>query len=306
MYKEIGGIEQWIQIGTESTANPALLFLHGGPGGSSRAAVAAWKRWEKYFTVVHWDQRGAGLTFGRNGAIGCGRLTIDRMIKDGIEVVDFLRHLLDKDKIVVMGHSWGSALGVSMLQHRPDLFSAYVGTGQLVNKRINEEVNYARQLAQARAEQDGDAIAALLKIGPPPFDRARMKILREWADILAGKDGDDVQMRPSPLPADLTSTDRELIMKSHLHSREQLFDEVSGLDLRRLGLRFEVPVFFFHGTSDQQTPIEIVERYFADITAPVKQLVRFKDCHHFVVFNRPDEILDELLDRVYPIAVRSR
>jgi pimeloyl-ACP methyl ester carboxylesterase len=301
MFVEIGGIEQWIQIGAESKANPVLLFLHGGPGGSSRPAAAAWKSWEKHFIVVHWDQRGAGLTFGRNGPAGCGRLTINRMINDGIEVVEFLRHHLSKDKIFLMGHSWGSGLGISMVHHRPDLFSAYVGTGQLVNKLLNEQVNYERQLSQACAEKDEDAKTALLEIGPPPFDRVRMKILREWADKLAEKGGDDVRMRPTPMPAGWAAVDSQLIMEGNLYSREQLFDEVSFLDLRRLGLSFDVPIFFLHGTADQQTPFEIAEQYIADITAPVKQMVRFEHCHHFVVFNRPNEFLSELLDWVHPI-----
>ena len=302
MYVNIGGIEQWLQFGAESAASPALLFLHGGPGGSSCPAAAAWKPWEMHFTFVHWDQRGAGRTFGRNEEVGCGSLSIDRMVKDGIEVVEFLRGYLNKKKIVLMGHSWGSALGIYMLQQRPDLFSAYVGTGQLVNKRLNEEVNYERQLVQARAAENGDAITALLEIGPPPFDRERMTILRLWADKLACNGGDDVQMKPSPLPADFTAAERELIAKGRLYSSEQLFDELSSLDLRRLGLTFKVPIFFFHGTSDQQTPLVIVEQYFSEITAPAKQLVRFKDCHHFVVFKRPDDVLTELLDRVHPFA----
>jgi pimeloyl-ACP methyl ester carboxylesterase len=306
MYVEIGGIEQWIEIGTESSDNPTLLFLHGGPGGSSRPAADAWKPWEKYFAVVHWDQRGAGLTFGKNGAAGCGRLTIDRMTNDAIEVVEFLRRHLNTSRIVVAGHSWGSVLGITMLRRRPDMFAAYVGTGQLVNKELNEELNYQRQLTQARAAQDADAVAALLGIGPPPFDFEEMKILRQWADKLASGAGDDVQMRPSPLRHDMTAADREVIMQGHLYSRAQLFDELSTVDLRALGLTFHNPIFFFHGTADQQTSIELVEQYFADITAPTKELIRFEGCHHFVVLNRPNDILSELLGRVHPVAVAAR
>ena len=84
MFIPIGGIEQWVQIGTENRDNPVLLYLHGGPGGSSRPAAGAWKPWERHFTVVHWDQRGAGRTFERNGEVGSGRLTVDRMVRDGI------------------------------------------------------------------------------------------------------------------------------------------------------------------------------------------------------------------------------
>ena len=82
MYVTIGGIEQWIRIGPTGPERPVLLYLHGGPGGTSVPAAAAWKAWEDHFTVVHWDQRGAGRTFARNGESGCGSLTIERMIQD--------------------------------------------------------------------------------------------------------------------------------------------------------------------------------------------------------------------------------
>jgi len=132
MYVPIGGIEQWIQIGGQAPSHPVLLYLHGGPGGTSVPAAAAWQPWEAHFTVVHWDQRGAGRTYRRNGAAGCGRLTLERMVQDGIEVAEFLIAHTGQPKIFLVGHSWGSALGIHLLKRRPELFSAYVGTGQLV------------------------------------------------------------------------------------------------------------------------------------------------------------------------------
>ncbi len=91
MYIPIGGIEQWIQIEGESSANLVLLFLHGGPGGTSIPAAVAWKSWQRHFTVVHWDQRGAAQTFQRNGAVGSGHLSLERIVEDGLEVAQHLR-----------------------------------------------------------------------------------------------------------------------------------------------------------------------------------------------------------------------
>jgi pimeloyl-ACP methyl ester carboxylesterase len=301
MYVKIGGIDQWVRIDTEHKSGPPLLFLHGGPGASSWPAAAAWKPWERHFTVVHWDQRGAGLTFGRNGAAQCGHLTIDQMISDGIEVAELLRSHLGQEKIILAGHSWGSFLGVNMVRRRPNLFSAYVGTGQLVNKRRNEEVNYKRQLTQAEASQNFAALAALKGIGPPPYNRESLRTLRQWADQLASGTGDDVEPRPSPKLSDLTAADVESIMQGRVFSRDELFEELGNADLARLGFAFEIPMFCFHGTEDQQTPMELAQEYFEAITAPVKAFVRFEGCHHFVVFNRPDLFLNELLAKVRPV-----
>jgi pimeloyl-ACP methyl ester carboxylesterase len=302
LYFSIGGIEQWVQIGEVDSGNPVLLYLHGGPGGTSIPAAAAWKPWETYFTVVHWDQRGAGRTFRKNGEAGCGRLTVERMVQDGIEVAGFLTARLNVPKILLVGHSWGSALAIYMLKRRPELFSAFVGTGQLVNMRLNEEYNYRRQLEQAKRLENEEALQALRAMGPPPYlDWLSLKALREWADKLAEGDGDSVQPRPTPIAPDFRADEVPSMLQGAEFSRRELLAELNALDLPSLGTTFEMPIFFFEGTLDQQTPIELAEWYLSQITAPHKELVRFENCHHFVVLNRPDAFLRELITRVRPL-----
>jgi pimeloyl-ACP methyl ester carboxylesterase len=301
MFVPIGGIDQWIQFSANEPDHPVLLYLHGGPGGTSLPAAAAWKPWEEHFTVVHWDQRGAGRTFARNGEIGCGRLSVERMVQDGIEVAEFLIASLQKPRVLLVGHSWGSALAVHMLKRRPELFSAFVGTGQLVNMRLNEEYNYRRQLQQAERLGNQEALQILRRIGPPPFgDFDALKTLREWADRLVEGEGDSVHPRPSPRPADFTAQEVPAMLKGFEFSCLQLYEELKGIDLPALGLNFEVPIFFFEGTCDQQTPIELAEQYFDNIVAPHKEFVRFEGCHHFVVMNRPADFMRELVGRVLP------
>jgi pimeloyl-ACP methyl ester carboxylesterase len=302
MYVPIGGIDQWIQIGSGESDHPILLYLHGGPGGTSVPAAAAWKPWEEHFAVVHWDQRGAGRTFAKNGDIGCGPLSVDRMVRDGLEVAEFLIAHLGRSKVLLVGHSWGSALGVHMVKRCPELFSAFVGTGQLVNMRQNEEYNHRRQLEQAERTGNQEAVQALRAIGPPPFsDWSSLKTLRDWADRLAEGDGDSVQPRPSPRSADFTADEVPTMLKGAEFSRKELYEELKTIDLPSLGITFDVPIFFFHGTCDQQTPMELAERYLARIVAPHKEFVRFDSCHHFVVMNRPEAFLRELVARVRPL-----
>jgi len=302
MYVPIGGIEQWVQIGGYAPNHPPLLCLHGGPGGTTVPAAAAWKAWEDHFTVVHWDQRGAGRTFRKNGEAGCGRLTIERMVNDGIEVAEFLIAHLSQPKILLMGHSWGSALGIYMLRRRPELFSAFVGTGQLVNMQENEEYNYRRQLEQADRLGNQEALQALREIGPPPYSEfSSLLTLRDWTDRLTEGDGDSLQPRPAPSAPDFGADEIPSMLQGAEFSRKQLLGELNTIDLPSLGLKFDVPVFFFEGTHDQQTPMELAERYFAAIDAPHKKFVRFEGCHHFVVMNRPDAFLRELLAHVRPL-----
>lgn len=302
MYVQIGGIEQWVQIGGYAPNHPPLLYLHGGPGGTSVPAAAAWKPWEDHFTVVHWDQRGAGRTFRKNGEAGCGRLTIERMVEDGIEVAEFLIAHLARPKILLVGHSWGSALGIYLLRRRPELFSAFVGTGQLVNMRENEEYNYRRQLERAERLENHDALQALRAIGPPPYSQfSSLLTLRDWTDRLTEGDGDPLQPRPTPRAPDFSAEEVPSMLQGAEFSRKELLDELNTVNLPSLGLKFDVPIFFFQGTHDQQTPMELAERYFAAIEAPHKKFVRFEECHHFVVMNRPDAFLGELLTHVRPL-----
>lgn len=302
MYVSIGGIEQWIQVGGASPGHPVLLFLHGGPGGSSRPAAMAWKPWEEHFAVVHWDQRGAGRTFAKNGEAASRRLTVERMVLDGVEVAEFLTRHLGTEKLLLVGHSWGSVLGVHMLKRRPELFSAYVGTGQVVNMQQAEELNYRRHVTQAERRQNSEALQALIEIGAPPYaDRAKIKVLRHWADQLAEGTGDCAEARPLPLDPDFLDADEvAALLEGAEFTRNELFRELAGIDLMALGPHFTVPIFFFEGTCDQATPIELAENYFAQIIAPHKEFVRFEGCHHFVVMNRPMDFLRELRTRVRP------
>jgi len=299
LYVSIGGIDQWIEICGEAAGQPTLLFLHGGPGGPSWPAAKAWKEWEKHFTVVHWDQRGAGRTFGKNGEAGCGRLTIGRMVEDGLEVADFLRHRLNVAKLLLVGHSWGSVLGMQMIKRRPDFFSAYVGASQAVDLQAGETIAYGRLTETSRRLGDSEALRLLGEIGPPPYDdRAAFLRFRQCLDRLAVAGVDGIHPRPEPPNPAFDQETKQVVLRGAEFSRAQLFSEYKTVKLQELGKLFEVPVYFFMGTADLVTPLELAEQYLANISAPKKDFVRFEGAHHFFVVNHPSWFLRELLSHV--------
>jgi pimeloyl-ACP methyl ester carboxylesterase len=141
-YVTIGGIEQWVTIRGWDRGNPVLLFLHGGPGDvTSPWTFALFAPWEKQFTVVQWDQRGAGRTLRKTVSVA-PTMTVDRMVQDGIELSEYLHKHLGKDKVVIVCHSFGTILGLGMARARPDLFYAYVGTGQVADETRNYSAAY--------------------------------------------------------------------------------------------------------------------------------------------------------------------
>lgn len=152
-----------------------LLFLYGGPGDATNPwGYAAFRSWLKYFTVVQWDQRGSERTFRRNGAASASTITPDRMAQDGIELAGWVKKKLHKDKIVLVGHSWGSVLGFLMVKARPELFYAFIGTGQVAAEFARSSaVAYTALVERASCEGNSQVLAELKEVGPPPYKDGR-------------------------------------------------------------------------------------------------------------------------------------
>lgn len=299
MFVAVGGIRQWLEIQGNGERH-VLLLVHGGPGGSTRLAADAWKPWQDHFTLVHWDQRGAGRTFAENGE-NCEPMTFDQIVGDGLEVAEFLCRQLGKQRIFVLGHSWGSAVAVHMVKRRPELFSAFVGTGMLVNFTQNEILNRAKLTRLAQARGDAESLATLTRVGHPPYaDIEDLGAVRQLGDRLLGGDGDSPFPRPPVAPTNLTAEDRELGLRALYFSCAALIRDLWEVDITALGPRFDIPFFILMGTHDQQTAIELAEAYFAQVEAPRKAFVRFEGCHHFVHYNRPQEFLEQLVRYLLP------
>lgn len=170
-YVRIGGVDQWISIRGQDKANPVILIIHGGPGGSMIANGYFLRGWEKDFTIIQWDQRGAGKTFARLGAEGSGNLSADSIAADGIEVARWVARRMGRDKVIVLGHSWGTIVGSQMALRSPRLFSAYVATGVVVDADRGEQINDDTLLRRLTTEGDAKALAKLAAIPRPPYTR---------------------------------------------------------------------------------------------------------------------------------------
>ena len=242
---EIGGIEQWITIRGEDRGNPVLLFLHGGPGDATNLwGYAGFRSWLRYFTVVQWDQRGAGRTLGRNGPSLGPTITIDRMTRDGIELAELLRRTLNHDRIILVGHSWGSILGVRMVKTRPDLFYAFVGTGQVAaDPTRNYAVAYEEVLKAAKRRVDQRAVTELEQVGPPPWRDGRgYAVQRRWANLFEGADTFLASTLGLALAAPgYTARDVNDWLSGQRLSAERLVPQTNEVDAAALGGEFSDP-----------------------------------------------------------------
>ena len=299
----LGGIEQWITIRGEHRRNSVLLFLHGGPGDATNPwGYAQFRSWLKAFTVVQWDQRGSGRTLGKNGPSVAATISIDRLTQDGIELADMLRRTQQKEKIILVGHSWGWLLGVFMAKARPDLFSVFVGTGQVVDPARNYAVAYDALLEKATRLGDARAIRELGDVGRPPYADGRgYAVQRRWSNLFEGADFFIASMvglalsAPGYLPNDISDW-----FDGQGLSAERLVPQSSAVDAKVIGGDFALPVVVIQGAEDFTTPTSLARAFVQSIRAPRKAFVTIPDAGHFAVFMKRDAFLRELVARALP------
>ena len=310
MFVKIGGIKQWITIKGEDRNNPIVLFLHGGPGDAlSPSADAMFSGWDKHFTLVQWDQRGAGRTYGKTGPSIASTLTIDRMVRDGVEVSEFLTHELHKKKIIIVGGSWGSILGIHLAHTRPDLFYAYIGTAQIVNWQKGLSASYSRVLEMARASGDKQAITALTTIGPPPWNSiSKWPMYHKWEQTYQAK------LVTAPAAPTTISAEYASAQERAQYAAADDFDfehfwglTLSGpltrVDLPALGTEFEVPIFIIQGQEDLTAVPEFAKAYFDSLKAPRKQFYSVPGTGHAPTVPELNLVLKILTDEVRPLAL---
>ena len=309
LFVEIGGAQQWVTIRGQDRDNPVILVLHGGPGSAIAGLAPAFVPWERDFTVVQWDQPGAGRTFRVAGRTIAPDLSLESIVRNGIEVAEWLCRRLGKDKVVLVGWSWGSILGVHMVKARPDLFAAYVGTGQVVAMQDGEALAYANVLAKARQRADEDAIAELEAIGRPPYDAlTEIAVQRKWAtQYELGLPLEPAFVLPQLFAPRTTFADiYDLALATAAAGTHFVGPTMTGpmtqIDLRRLGPEFSVPMFVVQGVEDDFTPAELSRAWLDTVSAPQKAFVPIENAGHFALTEHGDEFARVLRERVRPLA----
>lgn len=304
-FVRLRGVDQWITIRGQRRDNPVLLKLDGGPGAAASPFIPS--PFEQDFTVVEWDQPGSGRTFARAGSRIDPGLTSDAIVQDGVELAEYLRGYLHKPKIGILASSWGTSLGVPMIKERPELFYAYVGTGQLVSMQDGETLNYQHVLAKAEARHDQSAIAELRGVGAPPYRSVRaFRTQRKWAMAYeAGGPSGLTLLSWVAFAPRYSIRDAFNWFSAFLASQQHFFGATMNgpamqLDLRSLGPDFNVPFFVFQGTDDDYAPFELARDYVASIRAPDKAIVAVSGAGHYAALSHADELRRFLLSRVRP------
>jgi len=280
----LGGVPQWILVRGRDRRKPVLLFAHGGPGMPAMHLAHAWQRpLEEDFVIVHWDRRGVGKS--SRSPLPEGSLTVRRTLDDLHELTDLLRARFGQERIYLLGHSWGSYLGLLEVHERPDRYLALIGTGQEAGTRA--EIRAARRafFAAHAARTHDDALARRLadpasELGEDDLFRyggelygARSVLPLIWAGLRA----------PEYDLADMLALKRSCDRVNH-EMREDVEPKLDQGEIRQL----EIPVFLLLGRHDENTPSELAVAYLDRLQAPLKGVEWLDRSAHLPFFEEPE------------------
>ena len=307
LFVPLGGIDQWVSIRSDDRTNPVLLVVHGGPGEAQWPQAEVYRPWEKAFIVVQWDQRGAGHTFGRYGT-KTPDVTLDRISKDGIELAEYLCRDLGKKKIIVLGHSWGSLVATRMVQIRPDLFAAYVGTGQAVSWAALVNIQFDLLLAKARKDGNHTVVKELAAVGRPgPTNGDHWSFLNKYNFRSLWADSDQawlqhLRSQATELEAKEPEQFKNLEDGMQFTGEHVLPDQIA-TDLLQTACVIHTDYFVIQGQDDVITPTQAATEYFKCIRAPKKELILIPHSGHFAFMTASDKFLEALTTKVRPVAI---
>jgi pimeloyl-ACP methyl ester carboxylesterase len=308
---DVGGTKQWISIRGLNKANPVLLMIHGGPGSPVMAMSWAFQKpWEDFFTVVQWDQRGMGKNFVTTDTAAVGpTMSTDRLTQDAEEVVAYLRKKLAKDKIVVLGFSFGTSIGTRLAAARPEWLHAYIGVGQSAPN--GERYLYDRVMTVATQRNDTAALRELKAIAPYPpatgFDIDKALLARKYARMYDGgwygKRDFNLYFSLPDWGQEYTQADADAYLPALKWSEHAVMGAPRQPGPRPTGRQgvYTVPVILMMGRHDLHTPYEAAKVWFDRITSPNKKFITFERSSHYPMFEEPGRFLATLLSEVLPL-----
>jgi pimeloyl-ACP methyl ester carboxylesterase len=302
---EINGNQLGMMIRGDNVANPVLLYLAGGPGGSELGGLRRnGQGLEKAFTVASYDQRGTGKSF--DSLDPTSTLTLAGAVEDAIAVTNYLRARFHQDKVYLVGNSWGTVLGVLAAQQHPELFAAFVGSGQMVDVRATDQLYYQDTLAWAVRTGNTSVADQLTRSGPPPYTDALKyePVLSNEQEVYPYDDG-ALAEGANGFSENLIHPEYSLIEQAHLLAGflnvfTVLYPQLQDIDFRTQVTTLAVPVYLVQGGHETRARAEPAAQWFQLLQAPTKQLITFPNAGHRALFQEPDLFYQVMTGTVLP------
>jgi proline iminopeptidase len=295
---DLEGSLQSVWIRGLDTRNPVLLLLHGGPGASESALFRQFvPQLEQHFTVVYWEQRGTGrswLPAARREA-----LSTEQLLRDLHVLVERVTRTLGQRQVILLGHSWGTVLGVLYAARHPGRVQHYIGVAQVVNTVEGQRIEQEFVRAQAAARQDSDTLREIDGFGPPPLPVGALlrqgALCERYGGVFHGSMRTRDLLRAALQAQETSLLDVALFGLGNRFSLERLWPEYSAVDLVAQAPRLEVPVTLMLGRHDRHVPSELAERWLSLLQAPARRLVWFEQSAHNPPFEEPARFVSEVV-----------
>ena len=299
----LNGSEQWITLRGKDTSKPILLYLGlGGPGAGGFAMRPLFKPLEDYFVVVSWDEPGTGKSYN---ALPIQQLTPQRYVEDARALTQLLCERFHQDKIYIYGVSWTSFLGIWLAQQYPELYYAYIGTGQMVNAKQDDLMGY--EFAINYLTERGDIVAAdaLRRNGPPPYLGSGMALKYiAYLDVLNDYMGSIRYAIAVPLIPMFASEYGLLDKFNHFRGLYETFEfvypQLQDVDLATQATNLKVPIYFLVGRNDVNAMTSLVEHYFEVLKAPHKELIWLENGAHGLGEATMNQFVAVMVNKVLP------
>ena len=311
-YLEINNTRQYVLMRGHDVNNPVLLFLHGGPGASETSMLLKYNsELEKNFTVIYWDQRNAGNSY--DSEFPEEEIKVHKYNRDVDTLVSWLKNRFNVEKIFLVGHSWGTRLGMYAIQRHPENFLAYVGVSQEIASYEGELMSYQYALDKAKKLNNTKALKVLEEIGEPQTGnyttmyKAGIKDFWKQKELLIKLGGDSYNKRiyldwmlSVWFSREYSFFDMLRFMKTFKFSSENIVHDpdYNNIDFFKQIPKVEAPVFFISGNCDYNLPWPLVEKYCDSLKAPYKEFIKFEKSGHNPAFEEPEKFNKEII-RIY-------
>ena len=262
------------------------------------------------FTVVGWDQRGAGKSYG---SLDPDTLTLESVVNDTIELTNYLRERFGQEKIYLLTESWGSVPGILAVQRHPELYHAYIGSGQMVNIQETDRIIYEDLLAYAEAHRDNGLANTLRDFGPPPYQDiwAYAFVAQNYELIESDYDPPQVYIDRAKdagvgfwgiMGSEYTLIDKTNVIRGLLDMASVMYPQIQEIDFREQAATLEIPVYIFDGEHELRGRRELAHEWFALLDAPVKEMFTFENAGHAPAFEYADDLHRILIEEIVPQA----
>jgi pimeloyl-ACP methyl ester carboxylesterase len=307
----LGGHEQTIMIRAQSADLPVLLYLSGGPGQSDLPySRVLFEDLTQDFVVVSWDQRGTGKSYP--ALYPTETLTLEQAVSDTIELTNYLRQRFDEEKIYLMGESWGSTLGVLAVQQHPDLFYAWIGSGQMVSQRETDRILYQKVLDMAERTGNQELKQQMLAFGEPPYADTpypNAVVMGQYdalgepyqppADYI--ERGTAANLGPwGVLGSEYNLVEKVNVLRGLIDMFTVMYPQLQEIDFRQDVPSLDVPVYILDGAAELAARRDLALHWYDQLNAPLKKRYTFDNAGHSVAFEQFSALHQILTEEVLP------